>query len=190
MTPEQKQIEEYKELLPKYLKEAEDIFGPKTDYEFAGLSFHNYGPQTILHDNTFLTGTPTFIIKLYGQAALNDRKDGIFQLSHEVVHLLSPVEQVDDSEVNYLEEGMATYFSKVVTERETGDLEFFDLAVAEESEYRKAYELYLSLVATDKNAVKNLRMTNPIIGKIKASDFVRAGLKISDELISALLTKF
>jgi hypothetical protein len=128
------------------------MFGLKIDYTYNGLSYHNHPPQTVLWESSLLTGEKAFIIKLNGKA-INDRKDGIFQLSHEVVHLLAPVEQ---DEVNYLEVGMATYFSKVITERDTKDYEFCDLAMARHPKYLKAYQLYVSLIGIDNDAVKKL----------------------------------
>lgn len=119
---------EYPVLLKQYLAEAEVVFGPKTAYNFGILDYHNQRPMVILSERMLMeTFEIGFDLFLKSQALL-DRKDGIFQLAHEVVHLLSPIEQ-DDNEVNYLEEGMAGYFSKMVTERETGDLEYCDKAV-------------------------------------------------------------
>jgi len=190
MSPEEQNIEDYKNLQVAFLSEAEEMFGPKTAYNFIGIFYHNFPPRMILHDTDFLTGEKFYKIELCGKA-INDKKDGIFQLSHEVVHLLSPVEQNEDEDlVNYLEEGMAVYFSKLITERETGDLEFCDTAMAKQPEYLKAYQLYLQLIDIDGEAVKKLRQITPVIANIKAEDFKDAGLDVKEELIIALLTKF
>jgi len=62
------------------------------------------GPRTRLCPVSLEVGIPGFRIELNGIAAGNDRNDGIFQLSHEVVHLLAPVDVEDGrDEVNYLE---------------------------------------------------------------------------------------
>jgi hypothetical protein len=63
---------------------------------------------------------------------------------------LSPVEQVDGNEVNYLEEGMATYFSKSITERDTGNCDFCSDSIANRPNYLKAFEFYELLAKTDK----------------------------------------
>jgi hypothetical protein len=42
-----------------------------------------------------------------------------------------------------LEEGMATYFSKIITERETKDYEFCAIMFGKSPNYLKAYMLYL-----------------------------------------------
>ncbi|MGN6396669.1 MAG: hypothetical protein ACTHMI_13955 [Mucilaginibacter sp.] len=65
------------------------------------------------------------------------------------MHLLSPVVQDTDENdpncVNYLEEGMATYFAKRVTERETEDYSFCNNAMLQDEKYFTAYMRYMSL---------------------------------------------
>lgn len=142
-----------------------------------------------MHDYDFLTEEYFYKIELCGKA-INDRTDGIFQLSHEVVHLLSPVEQVHGNEVNYLEEGMATYFSKLITERDTGDYEFCQAAIANQAKYLLAFELYEALTAIDKYVVKKVREITPVIAAIQPGDFEKAGITVPPDLIEALLKKF
>ena len=105
---------------------------------------------------------------------------------------MSPVEQDEDegNEVNYLEEGMATWFSKKITEEETKDFEYCEPAIAKDEKYKKAYDLYLKLIAVDKDAVKKLRALQPVIAQIQPGDFANAGLAVDKELIAALLEKF
>jgi hypothetical protein len=189
MKPRDRNMQEYETLQYEYLAEAGEMFGPTTDYGYVGLGYHQFAPRTLLYSKDTVTGKNFFKIELYRKAA-DDRKDGIFQLSHEVVHLISPVEQVEGNEVNYLEEGMATYFSKIITERETKDYEFCAIMFAKSPKYLKAYSLYLSLLEIDKDAVKKLRKITPVIAKIKPGDFIKAGLKVDEELVEALLAKF
>ena len=191
VTPAMKQMEEYDTLVYTYLEEAQKLFGNKTEYIFEGVSYNNSTPKLILTDSCFLTGEKAYIIELNGNA-VNDRKDGIFQLSHEVVHLLSPVEQDEDEGnlVNYLEEGMACYFSKSITEKETADLEYCQLQFEKHEKYKKAYELFVSLLEIDKDAIKKLRAITEVISQIKSEDFEAAGLKVDKELVNALLSKF
>jgi hypothetical protein len=190
MSPQEQNMEDYNKLQPLYLAEAEEMFGPKTDYNFIGIFYHNFPPRMIHHSTDFLSGERYFKIELCGKT-INDKKGGIFELSHEIVHLLSPVEQKEDEDLaNYLEEGMAVYFSKLITERETGDLEFCDVAIAKDAKYLKAYELYLALIEIDKDAVKKLRDVTSVVAYIKPEDFVSAKLDVPDQLITDLLTKF
>jgi hypothetical protein len=67
-----------------YLAEAIAMFGAKTNYTFIGIFYHNFPPRMMHHDTDFLTGEQFFKIELC-RKAINDRKDGIFQLSHEVI---------------------------------------------------------------------------------------------------------
>jgi len=182
-------MQEFEQLQYQYLAEAIDLFGPKIDYEYIGLFYHNFAPRVVMHDYDFLTDSYFYKIELCGKA-INDRTDGIFQLSHEVVHLLSPVEQVDGNEVNYLEEGMATYFSKLITERDTGNYDFCAAAIANQHNYLLAFQLYESLAAIDKFAVKKIRHITPVIAAIQPDDFEKAGITAPPDLIEALLEKF
>lgn len=182
-------IEDYQKLQPQYLAKAEKMFGPKTEYSFIGVYYHALGPRTILCEKD-QKGTMYYMIQLCRQGAEN-LIDGIFQLSHEVVHLLSPVEiDKEENQVNYLEEGMAVYFSKVITESETGDVGFCEAAIAKHPQYLKAYELYSALIVIDNNAVIKLRQITPVIANIQPQDFAAADLKIPEQLIHELLTKF
>jgi len=189
MTLQEQNAKEYQELQYEFLKEAEEMFGPKTVYSYSGLTYHNFAPRTVLCDSSFLSGEHTFKIQLHGKA-INNRTDGIFQLSHEVVHLLSPIVQEDGNEVNYLEEGMATYFSKLITERMTQDYEFCEKALEKHPKYLRACSLYLALIKVDAEAIKKLRSINPIISQIQPKDFETAGISIDQELMDALLEKF
>src|SRR6185503_14679907 len=89
MTVQEQNMQEFEQLQYQYLAEAIDLFGPKIDYEYIGLFYHNFAPRVVMHDYDFLTDSYFYKIELCGKA-INDRTDGIFQLSHEVVHLLSP----------------------------------------------------------------------------------------------------
>jgi len=182
-------IEDYQKLQLDYLTKAEEMFGPKTEYKFYGVFYHGLGPRTILFERN-KKGAAFYMAQLCRKGAEN-LTDGIFQLSHEVVHLLSSIEiDKEENQVNYLEEGMAVYFSKLITESETLDLEFCDVAIANRPEYLKAYQLYLEPIEVDVNAVKKLRDIQPIISNIKPEDFIAADLAVSKELVEALLTKF
>jgi tetratricopeptide (TPR) repeat protein len=179
----------YPELLEQYLAEAEVIFGPKITYIMGEIKYHNDGPMVYPSDEILMTQfEPGYDVYLKSQALL-DLKDGIFQLSHEVVHLLSPVPQ-DESPCNYLEEGMAVHFSKAITERDTGDVTYGDQSLALRPNYQQAYSLYQQLIALDPDAVKKLREKEAIIGDIKPEHFRDAGIDASDQLIAELLTTF
>ena len=48
----------------------------------------------------------------------------------------------------------------------------------------------MALIEADKNAVKKLRTITPVIAQIKPEDFIKAGLKVDQQLIEGLLAKF
>jgi hypothetical protein len=172
-----------------FLKEAEEFFGPKTLYGYEEFTFKNHSPRVVRSENLFKKSIEGYQIILCAKGLI-DLTDGIFQLSHEVVHLLSPVELKKDDEINFLEEGMSTWFSKYITERETGDAEFCMPAIERDERYVKAYNLYQQLIVIDQHAVKKMRDISPVICRIQPEDFKKAGLTLDEELIIALLGKF
>jgi hypothetical protein len=155
-------------MVDPFLCRAEEMFGEKISYEFEGVDFKNHRPCMIQSKGALMEGRVAFEIILCGKAT-TDRTDAIFQLSHEVVHLISPVEIEDGTEANFLEEGMATYFSKIITAEETGEEEYAGTAIAKGPDYQKAMELYEELRAYDEQAVKKLRKFHPIIATLTLS---------------------
>lgn len=179
----------YKELIPKYLEEAEAMFGRKTEYNFDTVRYApDNSPETIISESAMMALETAFEVKLSPHAE-SDKNKGIFQLSHEVVHLLSPINYAIDGSMNFLEEGMAVYFSQVVTERETGDLDIVKTIVSK-PDYQTALDLYKELIKTEPNAVKKLRQLCPIIAHITKDTFRQAGLNTDPELIDKLLAEF
>ncbi len=180
----------YENLLPVLLKEAEDIFGRKTEYNYAGLTYHNYRPRVTLCETELQKGIKAFKVILNGKGAFQNKTDGIFQLSHEVIHLLSPTEQDEGNEVNYLEEGMACHFAEMITKRETSDNDFCDKAISGFPKYQEALAIYNKLYDIDKDAVKKLRVVCPVIANIESSHFENIKLDVPKTLIQNLLKKF
>lgn len=85
---------------------------------------------------------------------------------------------------------MATYFSKVITERDTGDYEFFSVAMTNHNKYLHAFELYEALAAIDEYAVKKVREITPVIAAIQPEYFEKVGLIVPKNLVEAFLKKF
>lgn len=71
-------MQAYEQLQPIYLAEAEDIFGPKINYTFVGISYHNHPPRMVLHDKDPFSGEEYYKIELCGIGALNDKKMAFF----------------------------------------------------------------------------------------------------------------
>ncbi|MCX2584794.1 hypothetical protein [Pedobacter sp. MR22-3] len=184
-------LEKLRELQVKYLMEAEELFGPKTECNFAGVMPGNVSsPKFCYAAVPYDRSKKAFMIIINLSNAEKNFKDGILQISHEVVHMLSPEKDDNDKAVNYLEEGMATYFSKIITDRETSDQEFATSAIKGKEKYNEAFELYLSLHEIDKDAVKKLRLVNPSLASLTALDFRQTDIKIEEEMIERLLRKF
>lgn len=179
----------YLNLREKYLNEAEEQFGERTDYEFIGLVFEGTDPKTEPPEISALFKEKEFLVYLTPVVKIC-RDEGIFQLSHEVVHLLSPVLLEDHEEISYLEEGMAVHFSKLITGRDTGNMEIVERGLNRKPLYRTAYQLYLELIRDEPDAIRKLRVFQKDICRITPGDFKRAGLKTSPELIEKLLAHF
>jgi hypothetical protein len=180
---------EYQEKLTEYLLEAEALFGKRTKYELVDIAYRKENtPETIMLSNDPLYGI-TFMVWL-NEETLTNYKEGIFQLSHEVVHLLSPVEQVEGNEVNFLEEGMAVYLSKRITERECKDYDYCNESITKHPQYLEAYLRYMSLIDIDPKAIYKLRKYQAFISKLKHEDFLQAGIDAPRELTDLLLKKF
>lgn len=184
-------LEHLRKLQVDYLFEAEKMFGAKIDCEFEGVIPGNVtSPKFTYATVPYDRSRKAFMIVLNLTGAEHNTKDAILQLSHEVVHMLSPVKDENDNAVNYLEEGIATYFSKYITDRDTSDSEFAIGAIKSRENYHEAYELYLSLHQADENTIKKLRLVNPNLSSLTREDFSNAGLNIQDSLIELLLRKF
>jgi hypothetical protein len=187
MTPKELH-QKYNVLQPEIFREVQELFGEKTgDYEFNGIEYAEGGPFMSVPEACLMAVPREYKINInLDLSARENYTRGLFQLSHEVVHLLSPS---DEPITNNLEEGAAVYFSKLYTERETGDLTIFETPTRKTG-YRYAYCLVCQLLAIDRDAIKNLRKQQPDFREISPADFVAAGLKADDELITALLATF
>lgn len=184
-------LEKLQGLQAQYLAEAEALFGPKINCEFEGVIPGNVSSPKFLYGSVpYDKSRKAYMIIINLAAAEQNYKDGIFQLSHEIVHLLSPVKDQEKEAVNYLEEGMATYFSKLITDRDTDDNEFAANAISQKEQYHQAYKLYFELHQIDENAVKKLREVNPSIPSLSREDFIKAGLELEDDFVNLLLKKF
>ena len=162
----------------KYLLEAESLYGTRTkDYEYVGLELNETGPPRIWYPWI------NFIVIQVSQMTTNDTREAIFQIAHEVVHVLSPTGQLT---TNNLEEGLATYFSKIVTDRDSGDSSYAINAI-QTTKYFKPYKLVDKLIIFDPDAIKKLRKIQPVIGQISKQTFIDAGIALADNIIDELI---
>ncbi|MFA6082736.1 hypothetical protein [Mucilaginibacter sp.] len=103
---------EYTRLVPGILEQAQSLYGKKVKkWEFNEICYEPDGLY-LSYPESNTTGHPIEYkvnITLHSGAKTN-HDEGIFQLSHEVINLLSPN---GDNETNNLEEGHAVYFKSL-----------------------------------------------------------------------------
>lgn len=182
----------YPALVPVILKEVEKEYGKKVGkVRFSTIVYEGVSRPELDYE-AFINAIPPIRhkvnIALTADTKANWAK-GLFQLSHEVVHLLSALEYDEDQIVSNLEEGLAVHFSHVYTKREAGDEENFN-APTQRNGYRYAYDLVQQLLKIDPIAIRKLRVQQPHFNKITPKDFQEAGLVVDEELISGLLATF
>jgi hypothetical protein len=162
----------------KYLLEAESLYGTRTkDYEYVGLELNETGPPRVWYPWN------KYIVIQVSQTTANDTKQAIFQIAHEVVHVLSPNGQPT---TNNLEEGLATYFSKIVTDRDSGGNSYAINSI-QATKYLKPYQLVDKLITFDPNAIKKLRNIQPVLGQVTKQTFIDAGISLADDTIDELV---
>jgi hypothetical protein len=162
----------------KYLLEAENLYGTRTkDYEYVGIELNETGPPKVWYPWN------KYIVIQVSQTTANDTRQAIFQIAHEVIHVLSPNGQPT---TNNLEEGLATYFSKITTDRDSGD-NSYALNSIQTTKYLKPYQLIEKLIAFDRDAIKKLRQIQPVLGQISKQTFIDAGIALADDIIDELI---
>jgi hypothetical protein len=93
-------------LLWRLLRQAEEQYGPRdTAWTIMGIEFGATVPQTWYPNRA--SGARDVVVIL-SETAASSLQQAVFQLAHEVVHLLAPG---DDPPANRFEEGLATLFS-------------------------------------------------------------------------------
>lgn len=167
----------------KYLDELEQMYGPRAStFIYGGVELITNGPPMVWYP-----GGRYVVVQLTISTTTN-LPQAIFQLAHEMVHVLSPHGQ---HITNNLEEGIATWFSKVATDRDSGNPNYATPAIAT-SKYQVPFNMVTQLLAMDADAIKKLRTVQPVLGLINAADFTTAGLglvpaKLVQDLISPMI---
>jgi len=160
-----------------YLREAESLFGPETtDYVYGGIELIN-GPSGVSYPYS------NFVVIQLSTDTATDFDLGIYQIAHEVIHVLF----ADGKEsTSNLEEGLAIYFSILVTHRDTNSGVLAN-SLSSSSKYFHSYELVRKLLEIRPTAIIELRKIQPVLGKITENDFLQANLNIPEDLIKELL---
>ena len=145
----------YEERLKHTLKLAETRFGQRVDNDrIPSITFHP-GPAQV-----FFVSQSRVAVRL-SLACQFDYLLGCYQLAHETIHLLSPV---DGGRVTALEEGLATLFSHDYL-RENIDI---DWSPPTDRRYAQAMLLAERFLGPRPDAILRLREQEPVISSITA----------------------
>ncbi len=138
-------------LLSTLLNDAEQMFGPRDmSYTPVGIEFYGNRPQV------WYPGTNKHISIILTDSAREDPAQAIFQLAHEVMHLLSPT---GGANAPVIEEGLSALFQQRANE--VYDLDLHLVAVP----YVKATELANMLLKGEPSIIKRLRKIEPAFHK-------------------------
>jgi hypothetical protein len=104
-------------------------------------------------------------------SALNDLDEALWQLAHETVHILGPVER---EKANNLEEGVATRFALNITHyRDKSRVAIFRQVVQQASpRYRSALQDCEAPLQIDSDIIKKLRKQQPYLSRITAKQIL------------------
>jgi hypothetical protein len=143
------------------LSKAEELYGRRDmDWTPIGVEFFAGDVPRIW----FPGGRKHVAIRLT-LAALNDLNEALWQLAHETVHVLGPVE----GNTNNLEEGVATHFALSVPHYDTSRVTLFRQSVeASASAYSSPLRDYEALLQIDSGVIKKLRKQQSYLSRITA----------------------
>jgi hypothetical protein len=168
-----------------FLEEAEAQFGSRDrSFTILGIEF-NDGPNRLVYPNTH---HDQIVIQLSIEARYH-RDQALFQLAHETVHVLAPV---DVGTATVLEEGLATYFSLTAPQ-------FADPTYAQRGEatltnkfqaYRDALEDVRALLSVDRKIIGHVRRANRLFASITAKRLREAAPHCSAEVTGRLTRTF
>lgn len=164
-------------LLSKALHHAEEKFGPRIDdFFYAGHEFIEDGPRI------WFPGNRNHVIIQLSMGSLEELGCALYELSHEVVHLLCPV--VNGTATN-LEEGLATWFSENFT---------VDGITAPHASsmpcYSAARDAISELLACDPYCIKKMREVEPYLSKISESQILENCPSFPEDKAGFLSEKF
>ncbi|TXN72388.1 hypothetical protein [Methylobacterium sp. WL6] len=148
--------------LPTLLAAAEIQFGPKEPgWAIAGVATADNGPVLHRSANDELT--------VYLNSKLHTEDQGLFQLAHEVVHLLAPVRK---EFANTLEEGCAVWFSLYgVSYQHPGYADKAKSYIENDpsaAKYKAALKDVVELLSIDEQAVRKIRGICPRFENVTA----------------------
>jgi len=138
-------------LLSTLLNDAEQMFGPRDmSYTPVGIEFFGDRPQV------WYPGTNKHISIILTDSAREDPPQAIFQLAHEVMHLLAPS---GGGSAPVVEEGLSALFQQRANEIYNLDLHLVSVP------YIKAAEFTNMLLKGQSDIIKQLRKIEPSFSK-------------------------
>ncbi len=172
--------------LGEILHNAEKRYGERDkSWTILGVEFSNLSQPEIWYPSPD-DGRKHVIIQLTKKAS-QDKKSALYQLSHEVVHLLSPAGR-DGSTV--FEEGLAMYFA--ITNLQTMNYDISDRYISGKK-YKQAYKLVDNLYKNFDNAearIKKLRSKVKRTRDITPLQFSIAFKGLNKKYAQLLATKY
>lgn len=146
------------------------------DWTPLGVEFCVDGPQTWFPGNC-----ENIVIQLSNESASEPHR-AIYQLAHEVVHLLAPFR---GRVAPVIEEGLATVFSEDILSEEFGIQNYTDMA-----SYIGAAARVRDLLLLDSDAIRKLRLIEPTFKLMDHKTFGAAGLDVPLDLANILVQDF
>lgn len=169
--------------------ESEILFGkPLNEWNYLGVEFRDDGPSLLYYPES---GNITICLSNHVKT---DSRQLIFQLAHEVCHLLYPSKTLSKNstiKTIVLNEGISTYFQIKKME------DFFELGQATidslkelNPNYFEAYVLVNTLITQDPESIKKLRIQKPKVDDLEPNDFKVLDFEISDLIKNKLVADF
>jgi len=172
--------------LSEILYNAEQRYGKRDpSWTLLGVEFSNLNQPEIWYP-FIKDGRKHVIIQLTQEASI-DEKEALFQLSHEVIHLLSPA---GSEGTTVFEEGLATYFSIINMQAFNYKI---DLNYIAEKKYKKAYQLIANLYKNFEQTeakIQRLRQQADKISHITSQQFIKAFPGIDKKYATLLAKKY
>lgn len=161
------------------LHKAQMLFGNRTtDCNLIGFEFAEGRPHLWYP----IFGNDRNVVVQLSTSSLTNPNRAFYQLAHECIHLLSAV---PGTSANFLEEGLAEYFSKKYVKDEFS----FDIC-SDIKAYEIASLMVERLLELDANAIKILREEQPIISQINKEQILKRYQTLSPKIAELLGSPF
>ncbi|SHH05915.1 hypothetical protein [Bradyrhizobium erythrophlei] len=162
-------------MLGEYLREAERTYGQRNmEWTILGIEFSGTIPHVWFPNNENLVS-----VMLTESAALEPNR-ALFQLSHEVVHLLEPC-RITPTTV--FEEGLATLFAHEMSTKH-------GLGKISDGSYLSAEKALKEFLAICPDGVQRIRQTSENFVNLSDGDILRACPNVPAALAKTLSEKF